>query len=326
MLRRCSGRGARDARGHRVEERGRRRDVLRRMVDVERGAEAVAAIVDAEGGHAHLDGVLVERRVAVAVGAVEAHAPFLEGAEAAADIEMRADLRVAVVARGDAGERLVVGALGDEVDGAADAAGAAAEERGRAEQHLHALQALREAAAGVGEVEQPVEGGVEVGHREAADEVRVALAVGRRVVAHGRVVLDDVGDGARLLVADQLLRVARHAERRLQDRAVAERPEPGAGRDLTADVRDGRLPHGARLRRLSLERSPLPRDVQFVERHRVGGPRAELDVARVHQSDGGGPTARKVRPVPSRRRLRASRGWNAPATPFVVRRSVSSVA
>src|SRR5690606_4633449 len=135
-----------------------------------------------ERGDTDFGRVEIERRIALAIRAVETNAPLLVFSEAAAEIGVVPDLRVADVGRRQTRQRLVAGALRNHVDRAASARGAAAEQRARALEDFDAFDSLKEAPARVGEVEQPVISGVEVGHRKSADEERVALTERRRVV------------------------------------------------------------------------------------------------------------------------------------------------
>lgn len=64
---------------------------------------------------------MVDGGIAVA-DAVEAHAEGVVLAKAPADVEVSAELAALGSVDADVGQRLVVGALGHQVDGAADAA------------------------------------------------------------------------------------------------------------------------------------------------------------------------------------------------------------
>src|SRR5690606_26802330 len=93
------------------------------VIDVERGAEGAAVIVD--GAAEYVGGVefVVDRDVTATGRPVDADAPGVVVAEAARDVEGAGELRIADEAQRDA-RQVALGALGDQVDAAADAAAA----------------------------------------------------------------------------------------------------------------------------------------------------------------------------------------------------------
>ena len=172
---------------------------------------------------------------------------------------------------------------------------AAVEEGGGALQHLDALEAFGEGSARIGDVEQPSKA-VSRLVTEKPDEEGIALAIGRRVVAHRGIVLHHVADRARLLIRDQLFRVARHVEGRVQHGAVAEEAEPASRRHLAAGLGNRRLAHRSARRGQPRERRPvqaLGLDAQLGQGHRPGRLRAELGRSSIDEGDGG----RANRPV-----------------------------
>ena len=139
--------------------------------------------------------------------------------------------------------------LGDEIDAAAD--GAAARNTGAARRHaiehragaLEDLNPLDEIGAnGIVRCDsvkaiQPEIAAVIV---ETANKQGVGAAACRLHDPDGRVVRQDVANGARLLICDQLRRVVGLVERRIHYAAIAEQSEATARRHLSAGIRSRR--------------------------------------------------------------------------------------
>ncbi|MNX70361.1 hypothetical protein D3C86_1016080 [compost metagenome] len=176
--------------GARVEvaaARGRRRQRRRRWLEADLGPEIVGVLVLGVGvqrpaqrrcavvqGHraqALLLPAVVDGRVAVAVDAVEPDAPFLVCAPAAAHVELAAELCLALVRGGQAGQGFVACALGHHVDAAADAAAGAdaVHQRARSLQDFHAFDDGRVHPAGRGQAIQAIQADVAAGHHKASD-------------------------------------------------------------------------------------------------------------------------------------------------------------
>src|SRR3546814_16520420 len=100
--------------------------------EVERQAGAVAAPVERGAEHDRTAIFVVDGDVAPATGAVDADAHRAVGAHSAPEIEGAADMGVRQIVDGDAVRILVPGALGLQVDGAAErgAAGRGTEREG----------------------------------------------------------------------------------------------------------------------------------------------------------------------------------------------------
>jgi len=212
---------------------------------VQRGAQPAAAEVQPQGARAQARIAVVPGRLAVAVQGVGAYAPFLVLAEAPPQVDVGAELRIGDVAGGHAGQRLVAGPLGHQVDVAAQvAARAHAVEHGvQALGDLHALVQLGGLlvhAAGLHAVE---------GHRaqvgrvgEAAHQHAAAgRPVARAAVLHRGVVGQHVGQRLGLLVLDQLRSEAGLAEGRVHEILAAQQADPRAARDLAARVGGQRI-------------------------------------------------------------------------------------
>ncbi|MNT14687.1 hypothetical protein D3C72_1497020 [compost metagenome] len=107
-------------------------------------------------------------------------------AKAPTHIQVRAEIGLAHVGGGQAGERNVCRALGDHIDAAADAAARAhAVGQGtRAFEHFNTLDHLQRNAGGRRQAEQTVHADVAVGHRKAPHLKVVAKATARSQCAH----------------------------------------------------------------------------------------------------------------------------------------------
>lgn len=153
-------------------------------------AQALATEVQAQGEHGKLAALMVDGGIAVAVDAVEAHAEGVVLAEAPADVEVSAELAALGPVDADAGQRLVVGALGHQVDGAADAAagGNPAEQGVRSLEHFHALGEFDRYPPERQQAIEAVEGDVGVLHAEAANRVAVHQVAAPADHPHRRIV------------------------------------------------------------------------------------------------------------------------------------------
>ncbi|MNL10865.1 hypothetical protein D3C87_1316800 [compost metagenome] len=96
-------------------------DVLALRVGVQRPPQRGRAVVQRQRAQAEFLPAIVQAGLTVPVDAVEADAPLIVVAVAAAHVQMRAQDRLAFVGRGQAGQGFVAGPLGDDVDVAADA-------------------------------------------------------------------------------------------------------------------------------------------------------------------------------------------------------------
>ena len=179
---------------------------------------------------------MIDRRVAVAVGAVEPDAELVIRAEAAAGIDVAPELAFGGIAAGEPRQRLVAGALGDQVYGAAEAAPRrhAVQQCAAAFEDLDPLDPLDPGPRPLEQAEQPIDAEVGLLHRESADEELVGGTRYARETADGWVVERDIGEIARLLVADQLFRVGGLAERGVEDVAIAQEPDLRTSRYLPA--------------------------------------------------------------------------------------------
>ncbi|MCY1407798.1 hypothetical protein D9M71_231070 [compost metagenome] len=202
-------------------------------------AQSLAAEIQRQRGQRELAALVGDRGVTIAIDAVEAHAEGVALAEAAADIEVGADLRILAPVDADAGQRLVGGALGHDVDRAADATARrhAAEQRVRPLEQLDPLGELDRHPPEWQHAVQAVERGVGAVHREAAhgegvDDIAAAADHPHRgVVGH-----QQVGDAACLLVLDGLFGIAGDAERRVHDVGVAQHAQARALGHLAAGI------------------------------------------------------------------------------------------
>lgn len=212
-------------------------DVASQETDITVDPRRVATEVEAQRQGQPLRRLIVHRRLAAGIGRVGPQTDRLVGTEAAADIDRAAELGIGQIERARLGNRLVGGALGHQVDGAADGARQGAVQKGRgAAEHLDPFDAGRVRLAGHDAVKaaQPV---VVVGHEDAADHGAVVEHVAvRPAQANGGIAGEHVGQRARLLTLDVFLGVDRLAERRVHEVAVAEQADLAAARDLAAGV------------------------------------------------------------------------------------------
>ena len=217
-------------------------DVVIGAVEVGGHARALRTPVQAQRAHLQLLVLVVDRAVAIAVHAVEAHAELLLFAKAPADVEMAAELRIRQIGGREARQRRVARALGHQVDRAAHRAAGwhAVEQRRRALEHLDALEHLGRGAVVRRHAGQPAEGHVVGARRKTAD--RVVLAPGARdAVAEHRGVggRDHFGEVLGLAVVDVLFGIADGGERRLHEIPVAQEADAAARRHLAAGVGRG---------------------------------------------------------------------------------------
>ena len=302
--------------GRDVGEAERRVVALLLVAVVERHAHALAAEVHAHDGSADLLRLAVDRRVAVAIDAVEAHAELLVVAEAAGEVDIAADLRARGEGRGHAVQRLVAGPLGHQVEHAADAAERrhAVQQHARPLQELDALEVFRRHHHLRRHRVHAVEGVVLVAEREAAHE-RHGHVVGRRQrVAHRRIVGQHVHDAARLLVGDDLGRVVALVERRIHEAALAQDAELAAGRDLAAGIRRRQVVDGGlrghrelalHLHGIELHRARAAGDTG----HRHGARRGELIGKAAAREQLAQRLLGRHRAAHRRARLARGRGW-----------------
>jgi len=107
---------------------------------VEHRAERTRIVIDGRSEQIAAAKFVVDRGIARARGAIDADAPLAVPAEAPSDIEPTADMLRPGNADRRAGDRVGGGALGDQVDAAADAGASgrcAIEERAGTVQDLH---------------------------------------------------------------------------------------------------------------------------------------------------------------------------------------------
>ena len=161
------------------------------VTEIERGAQPFAAKVEPATEHQRAAVLAGDRHLAVAVSAVDPQTPGAIAAEAPGDVETAAEVLASGVAERGAGQRLVAGALEQQVHAAAEARAAgrrAVDESGGAVQHLNALEQFRRDQLAGRDAVKAVEADVVAVQREAADHEllgRVAVSVSgadRRVV------------------------------------------------------------------------------------------------------------------------------------------------
>ena len=240
-----------------AEERAalRARDVAVGVADVGVDAGVLAAEVEARRQVEQRVGLVGDRRVATHERRIEAQARAVVRPEAAAEIDVAAELAVAGIARRELGDGRHGRALGREVDGAADrpvGRHAAQHRRGPAE-HFYAVDAGQVDVEDRRHAVQAVERHVAGAEQEAADLHAVvvgALGVER---PDRRIVVDRIDQGARLVPLDVLLGIGRRAERRVHVVAIAELADAAAARDVAAGI-DGQgiADLGLRRRRVGL--------------------------------------------------------------------------
>ena len=205
---------------------------------VERPAQLVAGVVQAQRAQAQALAAAIDIAFAIAPHAIGAHAPLVVAAKAPAHIEVGAELGLAHVGAGDARQRRVAGALGHQVDVAADAAARADAigERARALEHFDALYHLQRHARGGHQAVQAVERDVTHAQAETADLEVLAKAAACLQRAHRGVAHHHVGDVQRLLVLDIGRGVVGGAERHVHQVAAAQDAQVAAARQLAARI------------------------------------------------------------------------------------------
>ena len=177
---------------------------------IERPAKALAAIVDPQRTETGPPVAVVDRGFAVAPHAVEPNAPLLVLAVAAAVLQMEAVIAGAHEERGHTRERYFPRPLGDDVDGAADAAagGDTVDERARALEQFDPLDDLGGHTLG-GDTARTCR----LDRRRATPESHGSGTCRRTRSAGGgpdRSVVDQrIRRRSRLLILDQLRRVVR---------------------------------------------------------------------------------------------------------------------
>ena len=213
-------------------------DALVLAVGIERPAQPAAAIVQADRADGLFGAAVVQRRLAVLVGAVEAHAPFLVLAEAAADVRLHAQLRLALEGAGQARQRFVAGALGDDVDRAADAAARAdaVHQRARALEDLDTLHHQRGHPVRRRHAVEAVQTHVAARHGIAADLEILAEAAAGGQRAHRGLADDHVRKRAGLRVLQHLGGVVGGAERHVHHVGCAQHAQAAAARNLAAGI------------------------------------------------------------------------------------------
>ncbi|SAK97814.1 hypothetical protein AWB80_07410 [Caballeronia pedi] len=213
------------------------------VVGVERPAQLLAAVVQPDRAVALKLIAVRDARLSVLDLSVEADAPLAFVAEAAADIGGDAELAFGLIQRRQTRERRIVGAFGDDVDRAADAAARshAVHQRARAFEHFHAFEQIHGHARRRNHAVEAIERNVGRLHIEAANLEDIAEAAATLLRAHRGVVGDDIGDGARLCIADHLLGVVGRVERLVHHVRCPEHPDAAASRHLSARVGRGQV-------------------------------------------------------------------------------------
>ncbi|MCY1425767.1 hypothetical protein D9M71_415640 [compost metagenome] len=160
---------------------------------------------------------------------------------------MAAGLAVGDEAAGDFGQRLVAGALGLDVDAAADAAIGrdAAEQSARPLEDIHPLDHFHVDGIGRQHAIETAEGHITVIEAETTHGELLETAAGGVGVTHGRVVRHHVGQGPRLLVLDQLTGVGGDVEGRFHEIPVTQQAKAAAARHLAAVIGVAAQAHAA---------------------------------------------------------------------------------
>ncbi|CAK9134635.1 unnamed protein product, partial [Ilex paraguariensis] len=186
------------------------------VAHVARQANVAAAPVQAQAQGGERAVFAIHARAAVAAHGVQADAGAPVRAEAARDVGGDKGLAARLYAGAHARQRIVAGALGQQADGAANAAAAgccAIEEGVGAAQHLHTLEELRGDVLARQQAVQAVVGDVVRIDREAAKHIQLLEVAEAARLAHARVVEQHVAHALGLGVLDQLLGVAGGGER-----------------------------------------------------------------------------------------------------------------
>lgn len=182
---------------------------------------------------------VVDAGLAPADGAVHANAELPVAAEAAAHVDVRANLAGRAAVDRHARERLVVGALESEIDAAADRRAGrrrAVQERVRALEHLHAFEHVgRDQLAGRDAI-QAAQRDIVAVQLEAANHEHFGKIAETESRAHGGIVREQRPDRLRLGILDRLRCVTRHAERHVAGVLGAEHAEFTTARNLTARI------------------------------------------------------------------------------------------
>lgn len=243
---------------------------------------------------------VVQRRVALAVQAVDPHAPGAIVTEAPAQVDAAAELRRPRVIGRHPRQVLRQRALGHHVDDAAHPAVGrhAVQQRGRPLQHLDPLDVVGEHVVIRRHAIDAVEGDlaqVAFAYRKAADVERVRHAADLAGEAHRGIDVQRVGQRHRLAVGQQVRGVVGDAERRIHHIAVAQQAQAAATRHLAARVA-GRQRRGMRVRArhhdvrqqrgLALRRQLAQRiGAAALLRQRVAGARQQPREALAHRVD-----------------------------------------
>ncbi|BAL10950.1 hypothetical protein BJ6T_56950 [Bradyrhizobium japonicum USDA 6] len=220
------------------QKRSRGRVELFFLIDeVERSSEFLTAIIERRGADMRLPVLVVQRRVTIVIAAIDANSEFAVLAEPSADVEMRAELGVRRVVGRNPREIDIRSTLRDDIDGAPDAAvrGHPVEQRGRALDDLDPFDVVGEDTVVRCDTVDTVEGNftdIPLADRKAADEEGVEDAAGLAGETDRRVVADDVGYRAGLLILDLLRRVTGDVERRVHEILVAQQADLASAGDL----------------------------------------------------------------------------------------------
>ncbi|MNF85360.1 hypothetical protein D3C84_677530 [compost metagenome] len=172
---------------------------------VQGGSQAITLIVQGDGADVDVPGLIVDGRVTLLGAAVDAHTEAAFFAEAPADIDVAADLRIHGVAGGETGQVLIEGTLGDYVDHATDTAvGRHAVQQGAgALDHFDTLGVFGEDPVVGRNAVHPVEcqfAEVAFAHRETANEEGIDNAAGLASGAYRGVALQHIGHCHGLLI------------------------------------------------------------------------------------------------------------------------------
>ena len=205
-------------------------------------AETLTSIVRAQRDDRQGAVLTVYSGLAITQHTIEAHAPGIVRAEPVAEVERAVKLAVAFDADRGAADAALRGALGHQVDGAADAAatrGCAVDEGVGTAEHFHAFQQFSRHELARQDAIGAVQGDVVGIDREAAQDVdflEVAEALGD---AHDRVILQDIADTVGLLGGDQVSCVGRAGEGRVEEIQITEHAGAAAAGHLATGIRVG---------------------------------------------------------------------------------------
>ena len=160
----------------------------------------------------------VDGGVALAVRGHQTQAGAVIGPEAAGQVGRGVELLAVDQPQVHTRQRIVGGTLGQQVDGAADAAAAgcgARQEGTGAAQHLHTLEKVGGDVLAGQQAEQAVVGNIVRIQQEAAHEIGFLEVAEAARHPDGRIVLQHIGHALGLLVLDQLVGVGGDREGRL---------------------------------------------------------------------------------------------------------------